>query len=174
MTLDIECRDVFRLSDMSIILKGSRMSMTIIRATLEHLDLVVPLFDGYRQFYKAESDVDAAWRFLRERIELDESVIFVAMLDSRAVGFTQLYPIFSSVSMMRKWLLNDLFVAPDARGTGAGGALLEHARQYAAETGAKGLMLQTAVDNVTAQRVYEAHGWQRDDEFYVYEIRAKP
>ena len=148
------------------------MSLSIITATLEHLDLLVPLFEGYRHFYQQAPAPAAARNFLRGRIERDESVIFLALQDDRAVGFTQLYPIFSSVSMMRAWLLNDLFVTPDVRGSGAGGALLEHARQYAAQTGAKSLMLQTAVDNFTAQRLYEAHGWQRDTAFYVYEISA--
>ena len=146
------------------------MSITLVRATLDHLDLLVPLYDGYRAFYKAASDNDAARQFLQERIANAESVIFLALEGDNGLGFTQLYPLFSSVSMRRLWLLNDLFVAPSGRGKGVGGALLEQARAFALEQGAKGLFLQTAADNVTAQRLYAAHGWKRDEQFYVYEL----
>jgi GNAT superfamily N-acetyltransferase len=88
--------------------------------------------------------------------------------DGAIVGFTQLYPSFSSVSMKRLWVLNDLFVAPEARASGAGHALLDRAERWADETGAKGLTLSTQITNLTAQRLYEACGWTKDDEFLHY------
>lgn len=138
--------------------------MEIRRATPEDVPLVAPLFDAYRVFYEQEPDPELAHDFLRERLERAESVVFLALDGEagRATGFTQLYPLFSSVAAQRTWLLNDLFVAPEARGRGVGGALLEAARRFAAETGAGGLELATAPDNVTAQRLYEATGWKRD------------
>jgi GNAT superfamily N-acetyltransferase len=139
-----------------------------VRAELDDLDALVPLFDGYRQFYAQESDVEPARTFLAERMKRGESVIFLAIVDGEIAGFTQLYPSFSSVSMKRLWVLNDLFVAPAARTSGAGRALLERAERWAAETGAKGLTLSTHVTNLTAQRLYEACGWTRDDEFLHY------
>jgi GNAT superfamily N-acetyltransferase len=144
--------------------------VAIVRASLDHLDLLAPLFDGYRQFYQQRSDPDGAQAFLRERLASDESVVFLALRDTIGLGFAQLYPTFSSVSMKRFWILNDLFVAPEARRQGVGEALLERARQFAVETGAKGLMLETAVTNTPAQRLYERMGWQRDTEFYVYNL----
>ena len=146
------------------------MTRSIIRATVEHLELVAPLFDGYRQFYKQTSNLDGARQFIKDRLIRHESVIFLALLDENAVGFTQLYPSFSSTTMQRLWVLNDLFVAPAGRRSGVGEALLERARQFAVESGAKGLMLETAVTNVTAQRLYERMGWQRDTEYYVYNL----
>ena len=146
------------------------MTRSIIRATIEHLDLIAPLFDGYRQFYKQPSNVDGARMFIKDRLIRHESVIFLAFLDEAAVGFTQLYPSFSSSSMQRLWILNDLFVAPNGRRSGVGEALLERARQFAVEDGAKGLMLETAVTNTTAQKLYERLGWVRDTEFYVYNL----
>ena len=148
-------------------------TVEIVRATIDDLELLVPLFDGYRQFYKQEADPEGARRFLKAHFEENTSVIFLAFsIDTQgqrhACGFTQLYPSFSSVSMKRLWILNDLFVAPGTRRIGAGTALLERARQFAIETNAKGLSLATAVDNYTAQSVYEAAGWQRDQEFYAY------
>jgi GNAT superfamily N-acetyltransferase len=139
-----------------------------VRAELDDLDVLVPLFDGYRQFYGQRADLAGARAFLAERFKRGESVIFLAVVDGAVVGFTQLYPSFSSVSMKRLWVLNDLFVTPDARKSGAGRALLERAERWAAETGAKGLTLSTQLTNLTAQRLYEACGWTTDDEFLHY------
>src|SRR5258708_17821567 len=140
-----------------------------VRAQLDDLAVLVPLFDGYRQFYEQPSDLAGASAFLADRIKRDESVIFLAVADGAIVGFTQLYPLFSSVSMKRLWLLNDLFVTPEARTSGAGRALLERAERHAAETGAKGLTLSTRNTNLTAQRLYEACGWTKDEQFFHYQ-----
>ena len=139
------------------------------RATMADIETISPLFDAYRQFYQQATDLDGARAYLTERLAGGESVVFFALLDDGAsAGFTQLYPIFSSTSMQRAWLLNDLFVAPPARRAGVGRALLERAHAFAQETHAKELMLQTAVDNIPAQRLYESLGWQRDNDYYVY------
>jgi ribosomal protein S18 acetylase RimI-like enzyme len=140
-----------------------------VRAATKDLDELAPLFDGYRQFYGQRSDMPAARAFLSERIERGESVIYLAYTrPGEAAGFTQLYPSFSSVSLKPLWILNDLFVRTDVRRGGVGRALLERARQHAAETKAKGLVLSTAVTNKAAQTLYESCGWQRDDEFMHY------
>lgn len=143
--------------------------ISIIRATTEHADQIAPLFDGYRQFYGQPSDLEAGRQFVLERLKNDESVIFLALDGAQGVGFTQLFPAFSSVSMQRLWILNDLFVLPTARRRGVAGALLERARHFAIETQAKGLVLETAPDN-PARRVYESLGWQRDTDFYHYSL----
>jgi GNAT superfamily N-acetyltransferase len=143
----------------------------IVRAEQKDLEDVIPLFDEYREFYEAGSDHAAARAFLTERIERDESVIFIAYANPREpAGFTQLYRSFSSVSLKPLWILNDLFVRSDTRRGGVGRALLERARQLAVETGAKGLVLSTAVTNKPAQTLYESCGWQRDDEFLQYQL----
>ena len=138
------------------------------RATLADIEVIAPLFDAYRQFYHQLPNLDGARAYLSERLERDESVVFFALVDGVPAGFTQLYPIFSSTTMQRAWLLNDLFVAPTVRRAGVGRALLERANAFGQESQAKELMLQTAVDNFPAQRLYESLGWQRDNDFYVY------
>jgi len=150
-------------------------TLEIVRATREDLPALIPLFDGYRQFYKQASDLEGARQFLTAHFEENTSVIFLASCTDeegkrQTCGFTQLYPSFSSVSMKRLWILNDLFVAPEMRQSGAGSALLARARTFAAETEATGLVLTTARDNLTAQKVYEGAGWQRNEEFYTYTI----
>jgi GNAT superfamily N-acetyltransferase len=144
--------------------------MQLLRATADQADLIAPLFDQYRQFYRYPSDLAGARRFLRERLEKNESVIFLALEEREAVGFTQLYPMFSSTKMRPMWILNDLFVLRDRRKAGIAAALLEKARQFGIERGAVELMLETAVDNLAAQRLYEKLGWKRDIEFYTYHL----
>lgn len=146
--------------------------MDIVKAGPEDAGLVAPLFDAYRVFYGQASDPELALEFVRERLAREQSEVFVALEGTEAVGFAQLYPSFSSVSARRVWILNDLFVAPGARGGGVGGALLEQVRSFAAETGAAELVLATAPDNAPAQRLYENSGWQRDP-FFHYRIEAR-
>ena len=148
--------------------------MDIVRAQLEHAELVIPLFDAYRQFYKQSSNLAGARQFLTDRIKKDQSVIFLAIEKNgslqKGIAFTQLYPSFSSTSMRRLWILNDLFVSPGARQKGVGEALMQRARQWALETGAEALTLETAIDNHTAQRLYEKLGYKKDEVYYRYNL----
>jgi ribosomal protein S18 acetylase RimI-like enzyme len=141
------------------------------QATIFDLESIVPLFDAYRQFYRRPSDPDLARRFLLERFQHNESIIFVAVKeDGSAVGFTQLYPSFSSVSAARIFILNDLFVSPEARRSGVGALLLDAAARFGRGAGAARLTLSTEVTNQTAQALYEREGWTRQTEFYSYDL----
>ena len=146
--------------------------MIIIRqASPEDLSSLSYLFDQYRQHYHQQQDLQGARDFLQERMERGESVILVAVSEGELIGFTQLYPIFSSVSIRRTWLLNDLYVAAAQRGKGAGTLLLEAAKKMATDTGAKWMLLQTTEDNSGAQALYERNGWVREaDRFYRFDI----
>lgn len=144
--------------------------LTIRQAVLADLDTLVPLFDGYRQFYQQQRDLEGAREFLRARFEHGQSTVLLAFDGETAVGFTQLYPLFSSTRMKRFYLLNDLFVAESGRKKGVGRGLLDAAVAYARALGACGLTLSTAVSNETAQRVYEAAGWKRDSQYLVYDF----
>ncbi len=150
--------------------KTTPPAVAVRQATVEDLDLLVPLFDAYRQFYRQPSEPQRARRFLLERFEHSQSVIFLSLDGAAAIGFTQLYPSFSSGAMARIFILNDLFVAPEARGRGAGTALLHAAAKYARLAGAARLVLSTEVTNATAQSLYERLGWKRDAAFCVYQL----
>ena len=143
--------------------------MEILRAEAKDTDLIAPLFDAYRQFYQAPSNIEASRQFIHERLTNDESVIFLAIEDKRALGFIQLYPLFASVALQSLWLLNDLFVVESARKQGVGERLMQQAEQFAYETGSRGLFLRTATDNFPAQQLYEKCGWVRDETFYRYD-----
>jgi GNAT superfamily N-acetyltransferase len=141
------------------------------RAQLADVPAVAPLFDAYRQFYGKESNADVATRFLTERIARDESVVFVAETrEGVAVGFTQLYPSFSSVSAGRVYVLNDLFVDPSARRGNIARGLMHAASEFARGKGALRLSLSTGKTNEQAQALYESEGWVRDELYYHYSL----
>ena len=150
---------------------NERQDVTVSQATIFDLDLLVPLFDAYRQFYRKPSDLDLARRFLLERFQHNQSIIFVAIRsDSSAVGFTQLFPSFSSASAARIFILNDLFVQPEFRRKGVGALLLRMAAGFGLAAGAVRLTLSTEIANQSAQALYESCGWARQTDFHVYNL----
>lgn len=147
--------------------------MLIKRIYLGQVNLVINLFDQYRVFYRKESDLELARKFLTERLSNNESVIYAAMNGDTPAGFTQLYPRYSSARAVRNWILNDLFVAPAYRKQGVGSMLIKAAMDFAREQEAVFVQLETAVDNYTAQALYESIGFVQqgpDTEFLLYKI----
>ena len=141
------------------------------QATIHDLDLLAPLFDAYRQFYRKPSDLDLSRRFLLERFQHNQSIVLLAVRqDGSPVGFTQLFPSFSSVSAARILILNDLFVAPEARRMRVGSLLLSAAASFGRAVGVVRLTLSTEVTNEAAQALYETEGWTRQTDFYVYNL----
>jgi GNAT superfamily N-acetyltransferase len=139
------------------------MDTTIRRASAADLDALVPLFDAYRVFYAQPSDPVRARDFLADRLANGESAVLVAERGPSAIGFTQLYPIFSSVRTARTWLHNDLFVPEGPRRGGVARALLDAAAAFAREQGAAGVMLETTRDNGPARALYRAAGGNEDE-----------
>jgi ribosomal protein S18 acetylase RimI-like enzyme len=149
--------------------RSEAMSLHALRADATHLDAVAALFDAYRSFYQQPSNLEQSRAFIAERMAASESAIFLIQDENgEALGFVQLYPTFSSIDAHRTWLLSDLFTAPAARGRGVGRLLMNTARDFALATGAKGLVLETATDNFTAQGLYESLGYVRDSGYYTY------
>ena len=143
--------------------------MPIRHATLADLAPLSELLDGYRHFYRQVPDLGGARRFLQARLESGDSHILVhAGSEGELQGFVQLYPLLSTVRLAPLWLLNDLFVAPQARRKGVGRELMLAARELAASHGVGHLKLATQIENHAAQALYESLGWQRDTTFYHY------
>ncbi|KAB2335124.1 GNAT family N-acetyltransferase [Bacillus mesophilum] len=144
--------------------------MEIYQAVIEDLEGVSMLFNQYRVFYQQTSDLEGAKTYIKSRLENKDSVIFVVKDKEKYIGFTQLYPTFSSISMKRAWILNDLYVDAKERKQGTGKKLLLKAKEHAIETGAKSISLSTAQDNYSAQRLYETNGYVCDSQFYQFEL----
>ena len=146
-------------------------AIAVRRAAPSDLPVVAQLFDGYRQFYGQEPDLDRCSQFMSERLSNGDSYVLVALNTAgEGVGFTQLYPIFSSVRMAPVWILNDLFVHPSARGRGVASRLMKAAAAVAREHGVAGLQLETAADNEPAKALYDKLGWNLDSEFHHYSM----
>jgi ribosomal protein S18 acetylase RimI-like enzyme len=149
-------------------------SSEIIEASLKDIDALVVLFENYRHFYQQAPDNDGARTFLLQRLQERSSTIFLARIptesEAQSVGFMQLFPTFDSLSLKPLWILNDLYVVPEARRQGIGQQLLQRARALAEQTHARGLMLQTAIDNHQAQSLYTAQNWIREDLFLTYNL----
>ncbi len=141
--------------------------MKITRAQLKDLKALTELFDAYRVFYKQTSNLPAAKRFLKQRMMRNDSIIYIAYENDEALGFTQLYPMFSSVSMESMYILNDLYVKPDYRNKGIGEALLDRAKHLCRSENNKGLGLQTAFDN-PAQNLYTRLGFVKDTDLFFF------
>jgi ribosomal protein S18 acetylase RimI-like enzyme len=128
------------------------------------------LFDQYRIFYDQDTDIKGATIFLNSRIKNNDSVIIVAHENSDMIGFTQLYPSFSSVGMKPIWVLNDLFVSLGFRHQKVAKNLMQEARKHAEETHAMRIDLATQVSNNCAQSLYESMGYVKNESFYHYSL----
>src|SRR5882672_8652450 len=132
---------------------------TVRKAVIDDLSQLAGLFNLYRIFYRKESDIESAKIFLRDRMQQHESVIYVAEENQKLIGFTQLYPQFSSTRMKRSWLLNDLYVLEEYRGKGISKQLIEAAKQLAKETTSAGLLLETEKTNIIGNHLYPSAGF---------------
>ena len=140
-------------------------------AISDDLPALGKLFDEYRQFYQLPTDVEKATAYLKARLRAGESVVLTAADEAgELLGFTQLYPTWCSLLAGPVYVLYDLYVPPHARRRGLARALLEAAADRARRDGKLRMTLSTARTNVNAQALYESLGWERDNEFYVYNL----
>jgi len=151
--------------------------MRIIKATLEHLDLLAPLFVKYREFYGQLPYPDSSRSFLEKRLERGESIIYLALADdddNKLMGFCQLYPSFSSLSLKLVCILNDIYVAEDSRRMLVADHLMREAKKMAKETNAVRLRVSTSNNNEVAMKTYESIGFREDNEFKSYILPINP
>jgi len=144
--------------------------MKVFQANSSHIDQVVDLFDAYRVWYRKPSDKVSAKAFLLERIYAKESIIYVCENENQQlIGFTQLYPIFSSTRMKRMWLLNDLFVHKDFRGLGVSKLLIQKAKEMAKSNNACGILLETEKSNDIGNKLYPSEDFElEENNFYFW------
>ena len=142
------------------------------KATIDDLSQLAQLFDEYRMFYHKISDFSAAQQFLSERLQNNDSEIFVVEEDGKLGGFVQLYPLFSSTRMKRYWLLNDLYVNSNSRGKGYSKVLIEEAKVLCRTSDSCGMYLETGKENMIGNQLYPSAGFKKYDEvnFYEWEV----
>lgn len=149
-------------------------SIVVRQAVFSDLEDLAPLFDQYREFQGKSSDVMAARAFLRERFNHGDAVMFIAEDDAASVGFAQVYPIYSSISLARVFVLNDLFVSAECRRRGVASKLLAAVEGYAWSHGAARVTLNVARDNDAGRALYEARGWGEDAQFLMFHRYGEP
>ncbi len=149
-------------------------SIEIRKAEIQDLEDLSLIFNEYRIFYKKPSDPMGAKEFLLDRFVNFQSHIFLAINKETnlIVGFTQLYPTFSSLSMGRAVILNDLYVREEFRRLGIAKSLLQSVKNYATLSNLKYIELSTAITNKKAQSLYESFGFERETEFYHYSLNV--
>lgn len=138
------------------------------QATIEDLPKLVPIFDSYREYFKHPKDPSKVESFLYEKFEHLESVIFVAEQEREVIGFAQLYPIFSSLSLQRVWLLNDFYISEKYRNRGIGKQLFAKVKEFTLLTKSKGIELSVEHSNKEAWHFWERQGFRIDNEFRYY------
>ena len=142
----------------------------IYKATPADANIIAPVFDLYRIFYKQKSNIEEASLYIKARLEANESVIFFIKDKERCIGFTQLYPTFDSVNLRKKIVLYDLYICEDYRRKGNGKILMDAAKDYAQLNKFGSIELSTNKGNIQGQSLYEALGYIRDQEFYSYDL----
>lgn len=127
------------------------------------LDELLPLMRAYCDFYESSPSDDGVMRMARTLInEPTQGAVFIARRDGKAIGFATLDWKWSMLKGARLGYLEDLFVDPDARGTGAADALIEVCAERCRESGMPALQWLTAPDNHRAQQVYNRTGAEAD------------
>ena len=150
------------------------MDFKIIKAEKKHIQEIGILFDLYRQFYKYESNLIESTNYIKDRINNNESTIFIAISDANeAIGFVQLYETFGSLDLGKIVILYDLYVKEDHRKNNIGRKLMIKSHEYAKKINAKRIQLSTAIDNYIGQSLYESLGYVKDDDFYTYDFEIK-
>ena len=144
------------------------MSIVITRATKEHYKDVGALFDLYRQFYKYRANLKASTKYIKDRINQNESFIFICFYKKEPAGFVQLYETFDSLNINKKLILYDLYVDKKYRKNGIGRKLMDQAKKLAKYKKIQNIELSTAKNNKKAQSLYESLDYKRDKEYYNY------
>ena len=144
------------------------MTIVITRATIEHYKDVGALFDLYRQFYKYKTNLKASTKYIKDRINQNESFIFICFYKKEPAGFVQLYETFDSLNINKKLILYDLYVDKKYRKNGIGRKLMNEAKKLAKFKKIQNIELSTAKNNKKAQSLYESLDYKRDKEYYNY------
>jgi GNAT superfamily N-acetyltransferase len=137
------------------------MPLTVEDAHETDLDALLPLMRAYCDFYGVSPADDGLAEMARALIAAPtaEGMLLVARGDGGTpVGFAAVGWKWSSLRGARVAIMEDLFVDPEARRSGAGQALIEACAERAREHGAPAMLWETAVDNKRAQSVYERVG----------------
>jgi GNAT superfamily N-acetyltransferase len=159
---------------MALILKDSggdsrvNNNLSVRQATIQDLPNVIPVFDCYREHFKQQKNPLAVEKFLFEKFEHRESVLYIVEQQTEIIGFAQLYPVFSSLTLQRVWLLNDFYIAEKYRRNGVGNQLFAALKEFCLLTKSKGIELSVEHTNIKGWTFWEKQGFKLDEAFRYY------
>ncbi|MCB0933057.1 MAG: GNAT family N-acetyltransferase [Mycobacterium sp.] len=147
--------------------------LTITTVGSSDLPDLMPMLRAYCDFYEVNPPEENLRTLALSLISNPaEGVQLIARNEmAEPLGFATVYWTWQTLYAARVGVLNDLFVLPSGRGRGSGRALIEHSRELASARGAAKLVWETALDNATAQRLYDGIGAERST-WYTYELDA--
>ena len=140
--------------------------MEIDVVTEADLSDLLPLMRGYCDFYMVDpgdEDLLSLARVLLDDPDHEGFQLIARDGDGNPIGFATVYWSRSTLAAARTAVMNDLFVHPDARGSGLAEALIEECRVRAGRGDAVSMGWRTAMDNLPAQRVYDRIGARRSE-----------
>jgi GNAT superfamily N-acetyltransferase len=140
------------------------------------LEELLPLLRGYCEFYEVDPTDEALLAVSRALIadpEREGVQLIARDPEGNAVGFATVYWTWQTLNAARLGVMNDLFIAPEGRGTGLAERLIAACRERAADHGAAELAWQTANDNHRAQKVYDRIGGSRSDHWLDYSLPTR-
>lgn len=143
--------------------------MIVRRATLDDLIPLAGLFDEYRQVYREASNLAIAEKFLKQRFENAETVIFVHIHNEKLTGFIILYRGFSSIRCRTYYILDDVYVTPVNRRQGVARQLIDTAILFAQHEGAAKIHVDTPKHAAQAHQLYESMGFSFTDNERAYQ-----
>jgi GNAT superfamily N-acetyltransferase len=133
------------------------------------------LWNGYLAFYRHELPEEVTELTWQRLVGDDESMLGLGAVDnSELIGICHLVFHRSTWSPSSYCYLEDLFVHPDRRSTGAGQALIEAAEETARRAGSTTLYWQTHETNTTARRLYDHVAHHRGFLVYEMDLAAEP
>jgi ribosomal protein S18 acetylase RimI-like enzyme len=146
--------------------------MDVFRATSSDIPLLLPLFERYLRFYEEQVDVVLCQKYLVERIEKEEAVVFIVVEEQNgiivALAFSVMYVTFSTIGLKKFWSLYDLYVEEEYRKQGIAKTLIDKCKELAAEDNPIGVVIESRISNQSAHRLFDSVGFVKEGEHYFY------
>jgi glycosidase/GNAT superfamily N-acetyltransferase len=144
----------------------TQSALKIQSASANDIHTITHLFVDYaRSFGETNPIFDNISAFLQDKINNAGYTLYFAEKDGTPVAFAGLYPIYSSVTLKKQWLLNDFYVSQNCRGQGIGTALMNEIKA-SLKAEAQGIILVTSDKNAEAKAFYEANGFSSDGNLF--------
>lgn len=146
--------------------------MNIKRCDINDLELLIPLFDDYRQHFKQSSEPELIQEFLAQRIESDDVIIYLAHTNNDIHGFVLLYPSYSSIGLSKIWILNDFYLRSGNQKRLMAKQLLDQLVADCKEAGAIRIEVTTRKENHKLHNLYKEYGFEKDYKYDHYFLQV--